>query len=194
MKKAIIILSVCVALSLTFFSFYRSLHSEFTNWDDQENVIDNQKIKSLSWKNIETIFTSFAVGNYIPVTTLSYAIEYRFFKLDPFFYHATNLFFHLFNIIFIFWFIYLLTDSIFIPCLVSVLFGIHPLHVESVAWISERKDVLYAFFFHGFFNQLYILSKKKFSPSILYTVSNPIFDFITFQINGCFASTNSIID
>ncbi len=103
----------------------------------------------MSWRNIETIFDSIYMGHYHPLTLLSYSLEYRFFKLNPFAYHLTNLILHLMNGLLVFWLIWMLKGGVLTSLVVSLLFGIHPLHVESVAWISERKDVLCSFFFLG---------------------------------------------
>jgi tetratricopeptide (TPR) repeat protein len=147
MRNRRIILSLCVVLLVTSFSLLPCIENEFTNWDDDLHVTANTSIKSLSWKNIKTIFTSFYVGHYMPLTILSYAVEYRFFTLNPHAYHTTNLLFHLFNCVLVFWLVYLLSGKELTGFIVALLFGIHPLHVESVVWISERKDVLYTFFF-----------------------------------------------
>ena len=84
---------------------------------------------------------------YHPVTTLSFALEYRFARLNPFIYHFDNLILHLLNILLVYLFIKLLSGNKIIAFVVALLFGIHPMHVESVAWVAERKDVLYACFF-----------------------------------------------
>ena len=87
------------------------------------------------------------VCNYHPLTVLSDAIEYKFFGLNPFIYHFDNLLLHLINTFLVFVFIHKLSSRLLVAFVTSLLFGIHPLHVESVTWVSERKDVLYALFF-----------------------------------------------
>ncbi len=136
-----------IIIILTVIVFYPSLNNGFTNWDDHFYIQANKDIHNLSWENIKNIFTSAYVLNYHPLTTLSYALEYHFFNVNPFIYHFTNLLFHLFNTLLVFWFIFILTENKSSSFLASILFGIHPLHVESVVWISERKDVLSTFFF-----------------------------------------------
>ncbi len=98
-------------------------------------------------QNIKRIFSSIYVANYQPVTMLTYIIEFHFFKLSPFPYHLANLIFHIFNSCLVFWFVYLLCHNIFISFFVGIFFAIHPMHVESVAWIAERKDMLSGFFY-----------------------------------------------
>jgi tetratricopeptide (TPR) repeat protein len=146
-KRREIIISICLILTITFVSFLPSLKNDFINWDDNQYVTENVTITDLSWENIKTIFSHFYMGHYHPLTLLSYSIEFEFHKLNPFIYHTTNLILHLFNSLFVFWLIFMLKGGILTSLWVAFLFGIHPLHVESVAWISERKDLLYSFFF-----------------------------------------------
>jgi protein O-mannosyl-transferase len=149
MKNHKIILSLCLILALPSISLFPSLKNDFVNWDDPQYVTENKMITELSWRNIETIFDSTTMGHYHPLTLLSYSLEYRFFKLNPFVYHLTNLILHLLNGLLVFCLVWMLKGGVLISLVVSLLFGIHPLHVESVAWISERKDLLYSFFFLG---------------------------------------------
>jgi len=140
--------SVACILLIGFLAFSPCLRSGFCNVDDDCYVYRNPLITDLSWNGISRIFasTDYTVL-YTPLVFLSYAIEYHYFNLNPFPYHLTNLILHMCNCALAFWFVYALVGSI--PCAfaASLLFGIHPLRVESVAWITERKDVLYAFFF-----------------------------------------------
>jgi len=149
MKNRNILLSICLILAIPSISFFPCLKNDFINWDDQKYVTENKLIMELSWSNIGNIFNNFYMGHYHPLTLLSYMLEYRFFKLSPFIFHLTNVVLHLMNSLLVFWFVLLLRGEVLTSLVVSLLFGIHPLHVESVAWISERKDVLYSFFFLG---------------------------------------------
>lgn len=149
MKKQQIILSICLILTITFISFSPSLKNDFANWDDNFYVTENPLIMELSWKSIKTIFNQYYMGHYHPLTLLSYSLEYYFFKLNPLVYHLTNLILHLMNGLLVFLMILMLKGGVLTSLVVSLLFGIHPLQVESVVWISERKDVLYTFFFLG---------------------------------------------
>ena len=134
-------------LLTTLIVFLPSLTNDFVLWDDDKYVLENHLVRDLSISKLYEIFTTYLWGNYHPLTVLSLAIEYQFFEANPLIYHITNLFFHLLNTALVFIFIHLLRKKLFISFLVALLFGIHPMHVESVAWISERKDVLYAFFY-----------------------------------------------
>jgi len=137
-------------LLITFIAFSPSLKNGFTNWDDNVYVPENGLIKSVSFNNIKKMFdTDNHVSlNYHPITILSLAIDYKISGFSAKAFHFTNLLFHLFNTALVFLFVFLLSEKkIVVAAIVAVLFGIHPMHVESVAWIAERKDVLYVFFF-----------------------------------------------
>ena len=127
-----------------------SLFNGWVNWDDDHYVLNNPLVQGLSITQIGEMFATLQVqGNYHPLTLLSLAVDYQIAATDPFMYHLTNMLFHLLNTALVLGFVYLLTKRINIAVLTALLFGIHPMHVESVAWISERKDVLYTFFFSG---------------------------------------------
>lgn len=147
-KRSVAISVFCIVV-ITLFAFLPSLKNGFTGWDDDLLVTENSAIRDLSWHNIKTIFTSFYTGAYIPLTMLSYSLEYHFFKLNPRVYHTTNLIIHLLVGVLAFLLIYVLSNNILISLTTTLLFAIHPLSVESVAWIAGRKDVLYSFFYLG---------------------------------------------
>ena len=137
----------CIIAGITFFAFSPSLRNGFTNWDDEGYVVDNPDIKGCTLHNVVKVFSSTYVGNYQPLTMLSYMAEYRFFKLNPLVYHCTNLLLHILNCLLVFALIYGLSGKQLTSLLVALLFAVHPLRVESVAWIAERKDVLSALFY-----------------------------------------------
>ncbi|MCX6273645.1 MAG: tetratricopeptide repeat protein [Bacteroidetes bacterium] len=136
-------------LLLTFIVFFPALNNALTNWDDPHYLNDNPLIRSLSAQNIKKIFTEVFFGNYQPLHIFSYAIEYHFYKLNPAGYHTTSVIMHLVVTFLVYRFILLLSENNTIALITALLFGIHPLHVESVAWAAERKDLLYAMFFLG---------------------------------------------
>lgn len=146
MKTKRVIL-VCLILILTFITFLPALQNGFTTWDDGAYVTNNSLIASLSFRNIKRIFTSFYIDGYQPITLLSFLFEYHFFNLDPLFYHLTNLILHLFNCTLVFWLIFSISGRASISFITTILFAVHPLQVETVAWISERKGLLYVFFY-----------------------------------------------
>ena len=143
-----ILLPLVAVLLLTFVVFSPALENEFTNWDDDLYVYENQSIQGLTGDNLKKIVTKHVTGNHHPLTMFSLALNYQFSKLNPKSYYATNIVLHLLNTLLVFWFIFLLTKrKKYIALIVATFFAIHPMHVESVAWISERKDVLYTFFY-----------------------------------------------
>jgi len=139
---------LAVVLVLTLIVFSNTLKNDFiVNWDDDGYVLNNPTIQHLDKASVKEIFSSFHMGNYHPLTTLTYAIEYDKFKVNPKPYHCINLILHLLNVILVFFFVKGLTKKNLAALITCALFAIHPMHVESVAWISELKDVLYTFFF-----------------------------------------------
>src|SRR5215204_2035572 len=137
---------VLIAIVATFFSYTPIKNNKLTNWDDDKYIINNPDIRKLDSEHLKLLLTKNYEGNYHPVTMLSIALNYSKGELNPQTYLYTNLFFHLFNILLVFIFTWKLTGQPVVSFISSLLFGIHPLHVESVAWASERKDVLYCFF------------------------------------------------
>ena len=130
---------------ITAIALYPMLNNEFTNWDDEFYVLNNKLLRGPDWKGI---FSQGVVGNYHPLTVLSLAFNYAVSGTEPFSYLLINYIFHLANTILVFYFILKISSNkIAVAAFTALLFGIHPLHVESVAWVSERKDVLYTFFF-----------------------------------------------
>ncbi len=140
------VLPALIAL-LTLVAFWPALGGGFTNWDDPGYVTENYLIRDLSPHGLERIFTSFVEGNYHPLTMLSLALDYRLWGLQPRGYHLTSVLLHVLVTLMVFWFVRLLTRSQLVAAFVAVFFGIHPLHVESVAWVSGRKDLVYALFY-----------------------------------------------
>ncbi len=137
-----------IAVLITWACFTNAFKNDFTNWDDVQYVTENNIVKSLSWENIKTIFSTLSVmGNYHPLAVLSLAIDFHFDKLDAHTFHTTSIIIHLCNVALVFFFVQLLTKNPLVAFIVALLFGIHPMHVESVAWVAERKDVLYVFFY-----------------------------------------------
>lgn len=167
-----IIISVFLMLVVVMVSFLPSLKNSFTNWDDEFYISQNPDVKNLSLKGIAKLFTTTKLGLYTPLVSISFALEYHFFKLDPAAYHTTNLILHLMNCLLVFMFIFILSNNnLAISFIVSLLFGVHPLRVESVAWISERKDMLYALFFLGALIFYFRYLKKEARKSYYYSLA-----------------------
>lgn len=136
-----------IILLVTVFSYWPAVTGDFLLWDDDVHVEQNLAIQSLDAEHLQAMFTGKINKLYIPLTSLSFAIEYHFFKLNPFVFHLTNLALHLVNSLFVFFIAGALGLSGVAAFFSCVFFALHPVHVESVAWITERKDVLYAFFY-----------------------------------------------
>jgi len=162
---------LAVILLLTFIAYFPSLKDGFTNWDDNQYVTENALVKNFTLANIITHFSQFYMGHYHPFTMLSLMFDYLIGSDHPFIYHFTNVILHLVNTFFVFWLVFLITKKINITIIVAALFGLHTLHVESVTWISERKDVLYAFFFlaslTNYIRYIQLDKKKYFIYAIL---------------------------
>lgn len=138
---------IFLVLAITFIAFFPSLQADFTNWDDEAHVFLNPQVVHLNAENFKAIFNSTINRTYIPLTTLTFALEKYFFGFNPFVFHLNNLLLHLGIVYLVFVLALQWGLRIEAAALGALLFGIHPTHVESVAWITERKDVLYAFFY-----------------------------------------------
>ncbi len=142
-----------VALLLAIIAFAPSLKNKFVNWDDDVNVLENKSIYQLTWPNVKQIFREDVIGNYNPLPIFTFAVEHHFVdklpnKFDhPWIFHFNNLLLHLLCIFFAFLIVSELGLSPWAAGLVAMLFAIHPMRVESVAWITERKDVLFGAFY-----------------------------------------------
>ncbi len=134
-------LPLAALLIVTVVAFYPSLDNGF-NWDDIALIVQNESIKHLTWDNIKSMFTDGVMHRYIPLTSLSMAINYKFSQLDPWGYHLTNLLFHLVNIVLVYYLIRFLHDNRWVAMLTTILFALHPMHVEPVAWLTARPFLL----------------------------------------------------
>ncbi|HRH66572.1 MAG TPA: tetratricopeptide repeat protein [Bacteroidia bacterium] len=140
-----------------------ALKNSITSWDDSNYIVENKDIQSLDKDFIRKSFalhSGYVMGNFHPVTMISYALEYKYSKLNPRTYHLTNVILHLLNGVLVYLFIWLLTGRLLVTIITAALFLLHPMHVESVAWISERKDLLYCLFEMGALSA-YIAYVKK---------------------------------
>lgn len=144
MNNRHILAAVAGVAAVVILAYGPSLDNKFVNWDDDAHFLNNPFVRAF---NIKEIFTTTVNGIYVPLTSLSFALEYYFLKAAPFIYHLDNLLLHLAVTVMVFWFC--LWCRLFVPAAgaAALIFGLHPTHVESVAWVTERKDVLYAFFY-----------------------------------------------
>jgi len=135
----------------TFIAYSGSFGGEFVS-DDIRRVRDNLTIRSLEWSHIQEIFSTFDGSNYMPLKVLSLAIDYQLWGPNPAGYHLTNLLIHIGSALVIYAFLIRLGMTPGPACLTALLWAVHPLQVESVAWISERKNVLSGLFFFAAFH------------------------------------------
>lgn len=141
-------------LILTYILFSPVSGFDFVNWDDDRYVIDNPYLEQSSWESIRYFFSNFYFLMYLPITMLTYVIDYKIGGgLNPGVFHTTSMIFHLCNSTLVFFVFRTIFSSIQTKykdigaTIVAVLFAITPMHIESVAWIAERKDVVYTFFY-----------------------------------------------
>ena len=169
-QKLMHVLAGCLVAAATAVAFTPVLSAGFVNWDDYENLLQNSHYRGLSSTQLRWMFTTFHTGPYQPLSWISLGADYLLWGLDPFGYHLTNLLLHVGNAVLL----YFLSVRILRLCFpdhhaerardlivftgacgAALLFSLHPLRVESVAWITERRDVLCGLFFlltlHGYF-------------------------------------------
>jgi tetratricopeptide (TPR) repeat protein len=144
----------------TIIVYWNSLGNGFVKWDDDKYVSSNEDIRQLDGASVLKYFTTYYLKMYQPLAMISYACDYRIGKLNALTYHCTNCILHLLNAVLVFYLILLLTKQTGIAAICALFFSIHPLHVESVAWISERKDLLYSLFYLGSLIA-YVFYRKK---------------------------------
>jgi tetratricopeptide (TPR) repeat protein len=140
---------VAAIVIVTFLVYARTLGNGFIDFDDPENVIDNFSIRDLTLANVGYYFSSPLQFMYTPVVTLSYAIDYQLWGLDPSGYHATNLVLHLGNVVLVHLVMWELTRRAFVSLAVTLAFAIHPMNVDGVAWIATRSNLLATLFSLG---------------------------------------------
>src|SRR5579872_4145074 len=115
----------------------------FVNYDDDRYVTDNAHVRAgMSWPTIQWAFTTFDEANWHPLTWLSHTLDCQVFGMKPAGPHYVNLLLHALNVVLLFWVLREATASILPSLMVAALFAIHPVNVESVAWIAERKNIL----------------------------------------------------
>lgn len=166
-KKYLLIALAVVAF--TALCFYTAIPNGFVNWDDDKNFYENENITSLNdenfWANTKEIFKDDIIGGYNPLTIWTFAIEHQLFDKfnNPHIWHLNNVILHLLCTFFVFLIGRKMGLETWACILFAGLFGVHPLRVESVAWVTERKDVLYGFFYLVaiYYYLKYILDEKK---------------------------------
>jgi Tfp pilus assembly protein PilF len=134
-------------VTVTFVVYWQVRSFTFVSYDDGQYVIENQYVKDgLNYKSIRWAFSSYHAANWHPLTWLSHMLDIELYGMNLGAHHQTNLIFHIANALLLFFVFRRMTSNLWQSGFVAALFALHPLHVESVAWVSERKDVLSAFF------------------------------------------------
>jgi protein O-mannosyl-transferase len=139
---------ICIFLLVSTISVYSQVQDhEFINYDDDIYVTENSIVQAgFTNENIMQVFTKSHFGMWIPITSLSYILDYELYKLNSKGYLLTNLFFHIANSLLLFLILFRITGAIWQSAFVAVMFAFHPLNVESVAWVTQRKNVLSTLF------------------------------------------------
>jgi len=146
--RSYVFLIFIILIVTTLVAYEPVRQNEFVDYDDTEYVTKNQNVvNGFTLKGIKWAFTTFHMGNWHPVTWLSHMLDCQLFGLNPLWHHLTSLLFHILNTLLLFWVFKRITGAVWCSAFVAAFFALHPVHVESVAWAAERKDVLSGFFF-----------------------------------------------
>lgn len=150
------LLPIGLTVGLTLLVYGSSLGNSFVRWDDSMLIYENPIVREISWRTLKAAFTTYDPELYIPLTFLSYQLDHAIGGMHPFMFHFTNLVLHILNAVLV----YALLALVFRSCrsektmthswiafFIALLFALHPLHTEAVAWASARKDVLSTSFF-----------------------------------------------
>ena len=136
-------MAAALLLAMSFAIYFPVLDYQFVDLDDDLYVTDNLRVqRGLTWENFWWATTAVEAGFWHPLTWWSHMLDYRLFGLNPSGHHLTSLLLHLVNVLLLFWVLQELTGALWPSFFVAALFAVHPLNVESVAWIAERKNVL----------------------------------------------------
>jgi len=145
-KRVVIYCLLLVAATLAFYN--PIAHNQFTDFDDSVYILRNSQVQTgLSWDTVKWSFTTFHAGYWHPLTWLSHALDCQMFRLDPAGHHYVNLLLHAASAVLLFLLLWRATGLTWPSLVVSALFALHPVNVESVAWVAERKNVLSMLFF-----------------------------------------------
>ena len=179
--------ALVLLLIITGAVFYQGLFHPFLNWDDPQYVTENPLIRTLAPEKLKTIFTRPHFSLYIPFTLLSYALDYQLWHFNAFGYHLTNLILHLINVALVFGLVGYLTGEWMVGFSVALLFGIHPVQIESVVWVAERKNVLSSMFFLAAFLS-YALFRNRGKGEKTFLIP-----CVALFLAGCFSKPNIVV-
>jgi Tfp pilus assembly protein PilF len=143
-------------------AYYQALPYPFLNLDDHYYILDNPYIRDLSWKGLYKIFSTPIVDNYFPLQILSYALDFQIWHIQPFGYRFHNVILHILNAVLVYLLLKKFSSNTWVSFLAALLFGLHPVNVESVTWVAERKNVLsMAFMLLSFLSYIYYLEEQN---------------------------------
>lgn len=145
--RKLAVLSTALVIA-TLSVYIQVMNHQFLSYDDCEYVTDNPHIASgITWQNIVWGFTSVYASNWHPITWLSHMVDVQLYGMNPIGHHLTNVAIHSLSTVALLLLLCRVTGALWQSLFVAALFALHPMHVESVAWVAERKDVLSTFFF-----------------------------------------------
>lgn len=134
-------------IALTVISYWGVIGNGFVSYDDDVYVLANPLVQSgLRWQNVVAAFSSTSAANWHPLTWLSHMLDVQLFGLNPAGHHLTSLVLHSANVALLFWLLWVITSAVWRSAVVAALFAVHPINVESVAWVAERKNLLSTLF------------------------------------------------
>jgi Tfp pilus assembly protein PilF len=143
-QKPVVMLGLA---AVTMTAYWRVRDLSFVNYDDTSYVTSNPQVQTgLSWTNVKWAFTTVEAANWHPLTWLSHLVDGQLYGLDPAGHHLTSLLIHVANVLLLFWVLQWITRALWPSAFVAALFALHPLNVESVAWVAERKNLLSTLF------------------------------------------------
>jgi len=166
---------VILIITFTFMLYVDILLFDFINFDDNTYIYNNPILTNgLTWSSVTWAWTKFGAPYYMPLTRLSFIVDAEIYNINPAGFHLTNLILHLVNSILVLFISKSMLKSVFASSLVAILFSIHPQHVEAVAWISQRKELLAALF--GLLSFLFYIHNNNVNCSNR-NLSTPIYSF-----------------
>ncbi|MGB2929872.1 MAG: tetratricopeptide repeat protein [Desulfobacterales bacterium] len=144
--RKVFLVSLCLVAAVIV-TYIPVIHSDFVGYDDELYVAENKQVQEgFTSESLKWVFTTFHSANWHPLTWLSHMLDCELYGLNPAGHHWTQVEFHIVNTVLLFLILFKMTGALFKSAFVAALFALHPLHVESVAWVSERKDLLSTFF------------------------------------------------
>lgn len=135
---------LALIIAAVVFTYFSGLYNGFIDWDDYIYILNNKGVSQWSWSNLTALYQS---DRYISLTLASFALQIRMVGYDPFSFHLVNLVLHCLNCLLVYLLIRKLSGSDAISLITAALFALHPTRVESVAWVMQRKDLLYSLFY-----------------------------------------------